>query len=306
MMITVICGGTGSAKLIRGLDAVVDAEDLTIITNVGDNIWLYGLYICPDIDTILYTLNGSLDEKRGWGLKDDTFDFLRRYGELGEDNWFKIGDNDLATHVFRTKLLGEGHTLSRITSTLARRLRIRQRIIPATDQSLQTIILTPKGEMNLQEYWVRDQGEPIVQGVYYRGIEHVEPSKDVSSSILESERIIVTSGNPISSIGPTISIPQIAEALKRTTATKVAVSPIIGNSPINGPAGRMMKALGLDVSPAGIAKFYSSFLDTLVIDRTDESYSNAIKDLGMKAHLADIIMRNHEDEVELAKVLLSV
>lgn len=305
-MITVISGGTGSAKLIRGLDAVVDSEDLTIITNVGDNIWLYGLYICPDIDTILYTLNGSLDEKRGWGLKDDTFDFLRRYGELGEDNWFKVGDNDLATHVFRTKLLGEGQTLSRITSKLARRLGIRQRIIPATDQSLQTIILTAKGEMNLQEYWVRDQGEPIVKGVHYRGIEHVEPCEGVSSSILNSERIIVTSGNPISSIGPTISIPQIAEALKQTDATKVAVSPIVGNSPISGPAGRMMRARGLDVSPVGIARFYSSFLDTLIIDKTDESYSDAIKDLGMKAHLADIIMHTREDEIELAKLLLSV
>ena len=160
--------------------------------------------------------------------------------------------------------------------------------------------------MNLQEYWVRDQGEPTVKGVYYRGIEHVEPCEGVSSSILKSERIIVTSGNPISSIGPTISIPQIAEALKQTDATKVAVSPIVGNSPISGPAGRMMRALGLDVSPVGIARFYSSFLDTLIIDKTDESYSNAIKDLGMKAHLADIIMHTREDEVELAKLLLSV
>lgn len=305
-MITVISGGTGSAKLIRGLDAVVDAKNLTIITNVGDNIWLYGLYICPDIDTILYTLNGSLDEKRGWGLRDDTFDFLGKYGELGEDNWFKVGDNDLATHVLRTKLLSEGHTLSRITSKLARRLGIRQRIIPATDQSLQTIIQTEKGEMNLQEYWVREQGEPLVKGVYYRGIEHVEACEGVSSSILESDRVIVTSGNPISSIGPTISIPQIAEALKQTDAKKVAVSPIVGNSPINGPAGRMMKALGLDVSPTGIAEFYSSFLDTLVIDKTDESYSHAIRDLGMKAHMANIIMYTRKDEDELAKLLLSV
>ena len=304
-MITVISGGTGSVKLLRGLDRVID-EEITIIANVGDNIWLYGLYICPDIDTVVYSLSQLLDEKRGWGIKDDTFTFLESYGDLGEENWFRVGDKDLATHILRTRLLSDGHKLSWITSLIAERFGIRHKVIPATNQSLETIVMTDEGEMHLQHYWVKRGGKPKITGIRYGGLEQVEPALGVTDSILKSEKVIITPGNPVSSIGPVISISSIKDALRKTKAKKVAVSPIIGDSPLSGPAAGMMRSLGCEVSPVGIAKFYSQFLDVLLINQSDAKLVNLIRSEGPEARTANIVMNNREQEDMLARSVLSV
>ncbi|MGI0039846.1 MAG: 2-phospho-L-lactate transferase, partial [Nitrososphaera sp.] len=232
-MITVVAGGTGSVKLVRGLARV--AGDLTVVANVGDNIWLHGLYVCPDIDTVVYGLGGMLDEKRGWGVQGDTFLFLGQLRRAGEKPWFSLGDKDLAMHVVRTAMMKEGRTLSEVTRFFAERYGVDANVIPATDSEVATMISTATGEMHLQEFWVKNRGRPKVTAVRYAGIEKAEANKAAIEVIRNSDRIIIAPGNPVSSIGPTVAIPGLRAELARARERVVAVSPIIGDKPVSGP-----------------------------------------------------------------------
>ncbi|MEO9296092.1 MAG: 2-phospho-L-lactate transferase [Nitrososphaera sp.] len=304
-MITILAGGTGSVKLVRGLAAI--RRDIAVICNVSDNVWLYGLYICPDIDTVIYGLAGMLDEKRGWGIRGDTFSFLDQLGKAGERPWFGLGDRDLAMHVLRTSMINkEGKSLSEVTAFFAGKLGVSARIIPSTDQHVETRVATAKGDLHLQEFWVRDRGRPKVTGVRYAGIEDAVASPAAIKAIRNSKRVIIAPGNPISSIGTTIALAGIRAELARSRRRVIAVSPMIGNRAVSGPAAKYMKAVGLQSTPAGVAEFYKDIAGAMVISKGDRGMSDKIRQLGMDVYEADITMKNKRDEVRLAKYLLEI
>lgn len=300
-MITVLAGGTGSVKLVRGLTRV--AEKVNVVCNVGDNIWLYGLYVCPDIDTVTYGLAGMLDKKRGWGIEGDTFSFLDQAKRVGLPAWFGLGDRDLATHLYRTEMLRRKKSLTEVTGSIARALGVGSQILPATDDSVQTVISTSRGQMHLQEFWVKHGARLPVTGVAFKGADRARPTHKVVDAIRNSDRIIIAPANPVSSIGPMLAIGSIKRELGRARKKVVAVSPIIGSRPVSGPAAKYMKALGLEVSPAGVAKYYKDITGSFVIASADRGVSGRIEALGMKVLLTDIMMAGPAGEARLARYL---
>lgn len=304
-MITVIAGGTGSIKLIRGLDFIIN-EDITIIANVGDNIEIFGLYICPDIDTTVYGLSKQLDVKRGWGIQNDTFNFLNSRKNLSEETWFQIGDMDLKMHIKRTNLIKNGLNLAKSTKILSNELGIKHNIIPASNNKIETRIITNDIEMHLQEFWVKNKGKHRITNVIYKGIENAKPAENVIESIKKSSKIIVAPGNPISSIGPTIFIKKIRDALTNTKAKKIVLSPIKNNQAISGPAGKMMKAKGYEVSILGLTEYYKDFMTDIIIDKIDKDKERNIEDMGKTVHISNIMMKNESDERRLAKEIIDI
>ena len=303
-MITVIAGGTGSVKLARGLSKVTD--NLTVIANVADNIWLHGLYICPDIDTVTYGLSGILDKSRGWGVIDDSFVFMEQMNKLGQDYWFKIGDKDLALHTIRTCFINEGKSLSWVTEWIRKRLSISTVILPASDQHFETRIETSVGEMHIQEYWVKNHAELDILNIRYEGIEQADPNLNTLEAIRNSDMIVIAPGNPISSIGPVTSIPSIRKELAARKNKVIAVSPIIGNQALSGPASKYLQAMGIESSPAGIASFYSDISSNLVISEADTKYESEIQSHGVDVFKTNIIMENEQDEIKLSNQLLKL
>lgn len=301
-MITVLAGGTGSVKLVRGLARI--SRDVTVVCNVGDNIWLYGLYVCPDIDTVTYGLAGLLDQKRGWGVRGDTFSFVSRMKAMGAPAWFGLGDRDLATHVYRTEMLRRKKSLTEVTGTIAEALGVASSILPATDDEVETVISTPKGKMHLQEFWVKNNAKPAVTGVAFKGASQARPTRQVIASIRNSEKIIIAPANPVSSIGPMLAIPGLRRELEHARERVVAVSPIIGAKPVSGPAAKYMKALGLEVSPVGVASYYKDIASSLFIAKTDLQMAGRIRRLGMEAETAEIMMKGPSGEARLARHLV--
>jgi LPPG:FO 2-phospho-L-lactate transferase len=299
-LITVLAGGTGSVKLVRGLARV---SDISIVCNVGDNIWLYGLYVCPDIDTITYGLAGVLDQKKGWGIAGDTFSFLDQARKMGLPAWFGLGDMDLATHLYRTEMLRRKKSLTDITGSIARALGVSSDILPATDDEIETIVSTSKGKMHLQEFWVRRGARPPVAGVMFRGADSARPTRRVVDAIRNSDRIIIAPANPVSSIGPMLAIAGVRRELGRAREKVVAVSPIIGSRPVSGPAAKYMKALGLEVSPAGVAEYYKDVAGTIVVADKDRAMAGRMGRLGMKVLATDIMMAGPAGEARLARYL---
>ena len=303
-MITLIAGGTGSVKLARGLSKVTD--NLTVIANVADNIWLHGLYICPDIDTVTYGLSGLLDKSRGWGVIDDSFVFMEQMNKLGQDYWFKIGDKDLALHTIRTRFINEGRPLSWITEWVRKRLSISTVILPASDQHFETRIKTSVGEMHIQEYWVKNHAELDILNIRYEGIEQADPNPKTLEAIRNSDMIVIAPGNPISSIGPITSMPSIRKELELRKNEVIAVSPIIGNQALSGPATKYLEVMGIESSPAGIASYYSDISSNLVISESDIDYEKQIQNYGVDVYKTDIIMENEQDEIKLSNHILKL
>lgn len=302
MKLVVLAGGTGSAKLLRGLRS--EAGRFTVISNVGDNFWHRGLYICPDVDIAMYTLAGVADEVKGWGINGDTFAALEQMRRLGEDAWFTLGDRDLATHIIRTELISKGERLGDVTTSLCRKFGVTQKLLPCTDDRLETYIETDLGTMHLQEFWVRNRGEPEVEGVEYRGAEGARPEKDVLAEIEGADRIVFCPANPVTSIMPILAVDEIRKAIARSRARRVAVSPVIGGSPVSGPAGKMMRAIGVEPTVPSVAKLYAGLVESLLIDPQDASLSGQVERNGMRAVPASILMRGHEDERSLARSVL--
>ena len=301
-MIAVLAGGTGSVKLIRGLAS--QNTDLLVISNVGDNIWLYGLYICPDIDTVIYGLADLLDRRRGWGVKNDSFTFLHQMEMLGEQMWFKIGDRDLATHLLRTNMLKSGMNLSQITDWMRGKYSLAPKIVPATDNAMQTKIITDRGEMHIQEFWVKYHGEPNVFDIVYHGADSSRANPTAIDALKSSSIIVIPPANPITSVGPILAIEGIKKELMVQREKIIGVSPMIGNEAVSGPAAKYMKAMNLENSPVGVARYYSDFVTRFVISTSDGPTSSEIKSLGIEPYQTDIIMRNDEDEIRLASYVL--
>jgi LPPG:FO 2-phospho-L-lactate transferase len=301
-LITVLAGGTGSVKLIRGLAS--QTRDLTVISNIGDNIWLHGLYICPDIDTLIYGLADLLDKVKGWGIKNDSFGFLRQMEMLGEQTWFRLGDRDLATHLLRTNLLKNGKSLSEITEWLRNKYAISTKIIPATDSAIETKIITDKGEMHIQEFWIKHKGEPKVIDIIYDGANRSRINPEAIHALKRSKLIIIAPANPITSIGPMLAIKGVKKDLITERKKIVAISPLIGDRAISGPGVKYMQALKLQNSPLGVAEYYSDFISTFVISRSDSDLSLKIQSLGIKVYETDILMKDGLDENRLASYLI--
>ena len=303
-MITLLAGGTGSVKLARGLSKTTD--ELAVVSNIADNIWIHGLYICPDIDTIMYGLAGLLDKSRGWGVADDSFVFMEQMKRLEQDYWFKIGDKDLALHIVRTKFLKEGKSLSWITEWIRKKLSVSPVIIPASDDHFETRIETPIGNMHIQEYWVKHHAELDISKIRYKDIEKVIPSVKALEAIRNSDIIVIAPGNPISSIGPITSISAIRKELSLRKEKVVAVSPLIGNAALSGPASKYMNAMGIESSPIGIASHYADVVSNLVISESDKEYENQIRNIGVTVYKTNIIMDNEQDEINLSNYILNL
>ncbi len=303
-MITVLTGGTGGAKFVDGLRQVVAPEDLTIIVNTGDDLLWWGLYVSPDIDSIIYMLSGKLSQERGWGVRGDTFHCLNAMGQLGQETWFNTGDRDLATHILRSKILADGKTLTEVTAEMAGALGIKSCVLPMSDSRVETRVLTPIGELSFEEYFVERWYQDPVESVRFAGASDAEPAPGVIDAIRSADVIVLAPSNPVTSIAPILAVPGIREALRESRARTVAVSPIIHGSAVSGPAGILLEAQGFEVSIAGVAKFYQDFLDLLIADSQDQVAAAALQRSGVRVHCTSTIMRTNADRVTLARVVL--
>jgi LPPG:FO 2-phospho-L-lactate transferase len=303
-MITVLAGGVGAARFLTGLVKLVDNKELSIIVNTGDDIELFGLHISPDIDIVAYTLAGIVDEDKGWGIRGDTFNCLEALKEFNSEVWFKLGDKDLATHIFRTALLKSGLRLSNVTAQIKRTLGLDVTILPMSDDKFETRVVTKMGSIHFQEYLVKREAKDEVLGVEFLGVENANPAPGVLESIREAQFVVICPSNPVVSIGTILAVKGIRAAIRNTSAKKVAISPIIAGVPIKGPADKLLHGLGFEVSAYSVAKLYSDFLDTFIIDIADASSKDEIEKLGIEVNVANTIMKSLKDKVELARLVI--
>ncbi|HET7340525.1 MAG TPA: 2-phospho-L-lactate transferase [Methylomirabilota bacterium] len=305
MRLTALAGGTGAAKLLRGLVACLAPPELTIVVNTGDDAEVWGLHVSPDLDSVTYALAGVLDVARGWGRADETFRCLETLATLGAPTWFSLGDRDLATHLMRTAALRAGTPLSAVTARLAADLGVGARVLPMSDDPVRTVVTTTQARLAFQEYFVRDKAQGEVVAVEYDAAASARPAPGVLEAIAAAERIVVCPSNPVTSIAPILAVPGIVDALGAARAPVVGVSPIVGGAPVSGPAGRLMRARGLEVSPLGVAAAYAPWLSTLLVDTRDAALAPALERAGVRAVAADIVMTDHASEIALARRVLA-
>ena len=303
MTITVLAGGTGSIKLVRGLAAI--EKDIAVICNVGDNIWIHNLYVCPDIDTIIYGLANILDQKRGWGIKGDSFQCLAQLKKIGAPAWFGLGDRDLAIHLLRTSMMKEGKSLSEITNFFRGCYSVRAQIIPATDKEMMTRIVTNTlGEIHLQEFWVKHRGRPKVTGIRYENASKATANPAALDAIKRCHAVVIAPANPVSSIGPIVALADLRNVLAQNRDKVIAISPLIGGKAVSGPAVKYMRALALKASSFGVAKYYHNFVSKFIISKEDHRMKSQIEALDMQVYETNITMKTKRDEVNLSKRLL--
>jgi LPPG:FO 2-phospho-L-lactate transferase len=306
LTISVLAGGTGSIKLVRGL-AAIKKEDIVVICNVGDNIWMHGLYVCPDIDTVTYGLANMLDQKRGWGIKGDSFQCLAQMKKIGAATWFGLGDKDLAIHLLRTSMMKDGKSLSEITNFFRKCYSISAQLIPATDKELTTSILTTtRGDMHLQEFWVKHKGRPTVTGVRYDNASRATANTAAIEAIKQCRAVVIAPANPVSSIGPITALSDLRKELMQNRDKVIAISPLIGRKAVSGPAIKYMKALGLENSSVGVAKYYRDFVSKFIISMEDHSMKLQIEALDMQVYETNITMKARTDEVRLGRHILKL
>src|SRR5215469_12198086 len=303
-MIVVLAGGVGAARFLQGLVQVVPQNRLTSIVNTGDDRDFYGLHVSPDIDIVTYTLAGLVDETHGWGIRNDTHNTMRQLTGYGNENWFLLGDRDLATHIHRTNLLRQGKTLSEVTENLRLHLGLDMRILPMSDQPVTTHIQTPVGLLHFQEYMVKRRSADEVQDVAFIGRREAQPAPGVLDAIKGAEAILIAPSNPIVSIGGILAVPGIHDMLHEASGMVVAVSPIVGGAPIKGPADKLMRGLGMEVSAVGVARYYRDFLDVMIIDEQDKHLLTEIENLGIPGVVTNTIMRDGTAKAALARSVL--
>jgi LPPG:FO 2-phospho-L-lactate transferase len=302
--VVALAGGVGGAKLSSGLQAALPLGSLTVVVNTADDFRLWGLHISPDLDTVMYTLAGMANPATGWGLAGDTWSGQEMLGRYGRDAWFRLGDLDMVTHVLRTQMLSEGLTLTEATGRLAASLGIPTRIIPMCDARVETLVETSEGTLGFQDYFVRRRHADEVSGVTFDGIDDARPTTEVSEALGVASAIIFCPSNPIVSIGPILAVPGMQGALERSRSVKVAVSPIVGGVALKGPAADMLRTMGHEVSPVGVAALYAGVIHGMVIDRQDEHLAPRIEDMGIETEIADTIMSSDPDRVALAQKVL--
>ncbi len=302
MKVVVLVGGVGGAKLAYGLAQVLPPEVLTVIVNTGDDTWLYGLRICPDLDTIMYTLSGVVNKENGWGVAGDTFNTIAAMRRYGEDAWFGLGDQDIATHLLRTRWLREGLPLTEITSRLTKKLSIRQQILPMTDAPVATIVDTKEyGEIDFQTYFVRYRWQPTVKSLHLVGIKESSVSVEVEKAVTEADVLLIGPSNPWLSIDPILSVPGMRDLITKRDIPRVAISPIVGGEAIKGPAAKLMLELGhTAVSAEVIAHYYGDLINGFVYDVVDGDLKLPLE------HMTkfETIMKSDEIKAALARSVL--
>ncbi len=303
--VVVLGGGTGTPKLLRGLVEIVNPEKLTIIANTADDWEFYGLHVSPDIDSMLYVLSGLLDETKWWGIKNDTFNVVELLRtRFHQDVWFNLGDQDLVTCLYRTCLLRQGYTLTQATLNLSRHLGISSRILPMTDNRIQSIIVTKEhGPIHIEEYFVKYHCRPQVLDVEFDESLHPTPATtEVIKALRNADYIILGPSNPVTSIGPIIHLLDIRTAIETNKkARKIAVSPVIGSKPVSGPTGVFLKAWNVLVTPEGVASLYQGLVDYFIMHSTDRNFESSIKTLGMEPIFLDILIPKKEEAKRLSR-----
>jgi LPPG:FO 2-phospho-L-lactate transferase len=302
--ILALSGGIGGAKLVLGLYQTLGADELAVLVNSADDFEHLGLYISPDVDTLLYTLAGLADPERGWGRAGETWQFMGELRRLGGEDWFSLGDKDLALHVERTRRLRDGATLTAITGAVAGRFGIRAQVLPMSDQPVRTILSTDAGVLDFQRYFVGLRAQPAVRSIEYRGAAAAAANPKVLSLLADPalEAVILCPSNPWLSIAPLLAIPALRAALSACTAPVVAVSPIVGGAAIKGPTAKIMTELGLPVTAAAVARYYGDLLDGYVLDRAD---ARLAPDLGLPALVTTTVMKTDEDKRRLAREVVA-
>jgi LPPG:FO 2-phospho-L-lactate transferase len=304
MKVCALAGGVGGAKLAGGLQDVLPPGELSMVVNTADDFDLWGLHICPDLDTVMYTLAGISNPETGWGIVDESFETLNMLERYGEETWFRLGDRDLATHILRTSRMRSGETLTEVTAGLSGVLGVDSAVLPMSDDPVSTVLETPEGRLEFQEYFVRRGQRDEVLAIELRGIQDARPTERVLAAISGADAIVLCPSNPVVSVGPILALPGMAEVLASSSAPKVAVSPIVGGRALKGPADRMLASLGHEVSAAGVARMYAGLVGGVVIDRTDEGERAGIEALGMRVLLTQSVMRDAEDRARLASETL--
>jgi LPPG:FO 2-phospho-L-lactate transferase len=305
-MIVALAGGVGGAKLADGLYAELPPGELTVIVNTADDFDMHGLHICPDLDTVMYTLGGIANPETGWGIAGDTFNGLDMLGKYGAPDWFRLGDRDLVTHILRTTMLREPRNLTQATAQLAEALGIKAQIVPMCDEQVRTIVTTPDGDLGFQEYFVKRQCRDEVRAVRFDGIELATLSFAVRAALSQCTAVVICPSNPIVSVGPILQVPGLRECLLAARVPIVAVSPIIAGQAVKGPAARMLQGLGQEVSVAGVAAAYADLAPTLLIDDLDASLADAVHRAGATPIVTPILMRTPADRRALARTVLDV
>jgi LPPG:FO 2-phospho-L-lactate transferase len=305
--IAVLAGGVGAARLLAGMVRAVPPETITAIVNVGDDLELHGLHISPDIDTVIYTVAGAIDTERGWGLEGETWRVMDALERYGGETWFRLGDRDLATHLYRTHRIRRGAQLSATTAEIAAAWGLGMRVIPATDSWLRTMISLAGGgvEVSFQDYFVRRSHADPVAAVRYAGDTTASPAPGVLDALSTAGTIVIAPSNPIVSIGPVLAVPGIRETVQRRRADVVAVSPIVAGRALKGPADRMLSDLGHESSVAGIGRLYAPLAGTLVIDTTDARLAGAVEACGVRCIVANTIMKDAAAAAELSATVVN-
>lgn len=296
----------GASRFLRGLTSLIDPRDLTVIVNTGDDESFFGLHVSPDVDTILYTLAGLISRSRGWGVDNDSFAALEALKRFYDETWFQLGDRDLATHIFRTDSLRRGKKLGATTGMIAAALGVKASVLPMSDQPVRTFVeVEGRGSLPFQRYLVRHRGAGKVRRIAYRGIGKARVAKGVLQALRDAEQIIIPPSNPLVSIGPILALDRVRATLSGSRARIAAVSPIVGGAPVKGPLHRMLRGLGHEVSPVGVARLYRDFVDVFVIDERDARMAPRIADLGMTPLVVDTMMTSAERSRRLATAVLA-
>ncbi len=303
-MITALCGGVGGSKLTHGLYRSVPDDELSVVVNTGDDVEFLGLRVCPDLDTVCYTLAGLSPLEQGWGIDGDTFGALSMLERYGLPTWFGIGDRDIATHVYRTHALANGTSLTAVTRNIAHSLGVRANVVPMTEDVVTTRLLVDGAWIEFQEYFVHRRHRVDVAAVRYDGIEHAAATSGALDAVNRAEVVVLVNSNPALSILPILHTPGMLQALQATSAKRVAVSPMVGTQAVSGPAGKLMTLLGHEAQSVGVAALYKESIDGIVISSSDSAQVPEIEALGIAVLCTEIVMKSLEDRVRLAEETL--
>lgn len=302
MTVLALTGGVGGAKLALGLSHVLDPDDLVFVVNTGDDFEHLGFHICPDVDTLTYTLAGAANPETGWGRTDESWHFMEALAQLGGETWFRLGDRDLALHVRRRALLAEGKDLTAVTFDVARALRIRHRILPMSNDPVRTRVHTPEGPLAFQHYFVRDRCQPTASGFEFAGAESATLNPTIPFDTVRAT--VICPSNPFVSVDPILAVPGMRESMAQTAAPVVAVSPIVGGRAIKGPTAKMMREMGMPATTVEVARHYVGQATHFVIDQVDADSEGAVRALGFETVVAQTVMTTLQDRVDLARVVL--
>lgn len=304
-MIATLCGGVGAARMLGGLVQVVPPSELVAIVNTADDLELHGLHISPDLDTVTYTLAGAINPDTGWGLAGETWHAMEGLERYGGQSWFRLGDRDLATHLYRTQRLREGATLTEVTGEVAAAWGLDLALLPVTDDWLRTRVTVPgEGEIGFQEYFVGRRHAVPVEAVRFEGADAARPAPGVLDRLAEAEVVVIAPSNPIVSIGPLLAVPGVRDVVAGRAGGTVAVSPIVGGAALKGPADRLLRELGHDSSVVGVARLYAGLADVLVVDEADRALAGAVEEVGLRCIVTPTVMSGPAEAAALAKVVL--